>query len=42
MLTPEKLTSYANNKIVDLYAKLNQELTNEIIKKLNQFTLIIK
>lgn len=36
MLTPEKLTSYANNKIVDLYAKLNQELTNEIIKKLNQ------
>ena len=36
MLTPEKLTKIANNKVVDLYTRLNQQLTNEIIKKLKQ------
>ena len=36
MLTPEKLTKITNNKVVDLYTRLNQQLTNEIIKKLKQ------
>lgn len=36
MLTPEKLTNIVNNKVVDIYTKLNQQLTNEIIKKINK------
>lgn len=36
MLTPQKMTELVNNKIVDIYTKLNQDLTNEIIKQLKK------
>lgn len=36
MLTPEKMTKLANNRIVDIYTELNQKLTNEIIKQLKK------
>lgn len=36
MLTPEKLTKLTNNKIVDMYTELNQQLTNDIIKQLKK------
>ena len=35
MLTPKKLAKLENNKVVELYEKLNKNLTNTIIKKLN-------
>ena len=35
MLTPKKLAKLENNKVVELYEKLNKDLTNTIIKKLN-------
>lgn len=34
MLTPSKLTELNNNKVVELYEMLNQEITNEIINKI--------
>lgn len=36
MLTPKKMNKLAQNKIVDMYTKLNEELTNEIMKKINK------
>jgi hypothetical protein len=36
MITPEKMTSLEQNKVIEMYAKLNQELTAMIIKKLQQ------
>ena len=32
MITPEKMTKLENNKVIELYAKLNTELTSQIIK----------
>ena len=36
MLTPEKLSKLNQNKVVELYTKLNQQLTKDIIKKLKE------
>lgn len=36
MITPQKFEQLINNKVVDIYTKLNQDITNEIIKKLNK------
>lgn len=37
MLTPDKFEKLANNNaVIDMYAKLNQDLTNDIIKKIKQ------
>ena len=37
MLTPDKFEELANNNaVIDMYAKLNQDLTNDIIKKIKQ------
>ena len=36
MITPQKMTELVNNKVVDIYTKLNQNLTNEIIKQLKK------
>lgn len=36
MLTPNKLTKLEQNEIVELYTKLNQQLTRTIIKKLKE------
>lgn len=36
MLTPEKISKLNQNKIVEMYTKLNQQLTRDIIKKLKQ------
>lgn len=39
MITPQKMTDLVNNKVVDIYTKLNQEITNEVIKKINKENL---
>lgn len=39
MLTPQKMSDLVSNKVVDLYTKLNQDITNEIIKKINNINI---
>ena len=34
MLTPNKMNNLQNNKLVDIYTAINQELTNDIINKI--------
>lgn len=34
MLTPDKMNELQKNRVVELYTQINQELTNEIIKKI--------
>jgi hypothetical protein len=36
MITPEKMSSLERNKVIEMYSKLNQDLTSMIIKKLQQ------
>lgn len=36
MITPQKFEQLINSKVVDIYTKLNQDITNDIIKKLNK------
>ena len=36
MITPEKMSEFEKNKIIDMFSKLNQDLTADIIKKLQQ------
>ena len=36
MITPEKMTQFEKNKVIEIYTKLNTELTSQIIKKLQQ------
>lgn len=36
MLTPDKLSKLNQNKIVEIYTKLNQQLTRDIIKRLKE------
>lgn len=34
MMTPQKIEEFANNEVVNMYTKLSQDLTNEIIKSI--------
>lgn len=36
MITPQKMSEFERNKIVEMFSKLNQDLTSSIIKKLQQ------
>ena len=36
MITPQKMSEFEKNKIIDMFSKLNQDLTSSIIKKLQQ------
>lgn len=36
MITPEKMESYNQNKVVEMYEKLNQDITKEIITKIKE------
>ena len=36
MVTPKKMTKLTQNKVVDMYTRLNEELTNEIMKQINK------
>ena len=36
MITPQKMSEFEKNKVVDMFSKLNQDLTSSIIKKLQQ------
>ncbi len=36
MITPQKMSEFEKNKIIDMFSKLNQDLTSAIIKKLQQ------
>ena len=34
MITPQRMSEFEKNKIIDMFSKLNQDLTSSIIKKL--------
>ena len=36
MITPQRMSEFERNKVVDMFSKLNQDLTSSIIKKLQQ------
>lgn len=36
MITPQRMSEFEKNKIIDMFSKLNQDLTSSIIKKLQQ------
>ena len=36
MITPQKMSEFERNKVVEMFSKLNQDLTSSIIKKLQQ------
>lgn len=36
MITPQRMSEFEKNKIIDMFNKLNQDLTSSIIKKLQQ------
>lgn len=36
MITPQKMSEFERNKVVEVFSKLNQDLTSSIIKKLQQ------
>ena len=36
MITPQKMSEFERNKIVEMFSKLNQDLTSAIIKKIQQ------
>lgn len=36
MITPQRMSEFEKNKIIDMFSKLNQDLTSLIIKKLQQ------
>ena len=36
MITPQRMSEFEKNKVVDMFSKLNQDLTSSIIKKLQQ------
>lgn len=36
MITPQKMSEFERNKIIDMFSKLNQDLTATIIKKIQQ------
>lgn len=36
MITPQKMSEFEKNKVIDMFSKLNQELTASIIKKIQQ------
>ena len=36
MITPEKMSQLEQNKVVNLYARLNQDLTADIIKRIQK------
>ncbi|MCI8346617.1 MAG: hypothetical protein HFJ12_01540 [Bacilli bacterium] len=37
MITPDKMSKLKNNKVVDEYEKLNQEITKQVINKIIQY-----
>lgn len=37
MLTPDKMSKLQNNEVINMYEKLNHEITKEIISKIKEY-----